>query len=115
MAGTVSVKVGKFLSIINCDVADFAGVTIFSNNLALPWAGVVNSPDSLTGLGVMGTIWRARRVGAGMGAMFTPIVSTKWRLGAMKEPGVIHCGGIGPAQVALDFIFRIVIRMAGIK
>ena len=80
---------GKFLSIRNCDVADFAGVTEFSNNLVRFGTGIRNSSNSLARMGETGGIRRLERVRAGMGAMFTPIVSTKWRLGAMKERRMI--------------------------
>jgi hypothetical protein len=77
---------GKFLSIRNCDVADFAGVTEFSNNLRRFGVGVTNSPDSLARLGLAGAVRRLERVGAGMGTMFTPIVSTKGGAAQWKQP-----------------------------
>ena len=107
---------GKFLSIRNCDVADFAGVTEFSNNLARFGLGITNSSDDLVRLGVAGAFGRVGDVGAGMGTMFTPIVSIKWRFGAMKErrmdrsrefsavqrrPSRVHRASMGPTVAPL--------------
>ena len=90
VAGAGSVKMGKFLSIRNCDVADFIGVSKFSNNLGLFGTGTRDSSNRLARLGWAGAVRRLEREGAGMGAMFTPIVSTKGGLGAMKDHRLIR-------------------------
>ena len=86
--GASKAKMGEFLSIRNCDVPDFAGVNKISNNLACFGRG-----REL--LGLAGSIGRLERVGAGMGAMFTPIVSTECGFGAMKERRLIDCAECG--------------------
>ena len=83
--GASNAKMGEFLSIRNCDVTDFAGVNEISNNLLRFRVGMVNSPDNLARLRGTRAIWRARRVGAGMGAMFTSIVSIKGGGSAMED------------------------------
>lgn len=81
--GASKAKMGEFLSIRNCDVPDFAGVNKISNNLVRFGRGGRGRGREPSGLA--GSIGRLERVGAGMGAMFTPIVSTKGGRSAMEE------------------------------